>query len=76
MRVLVTVGAGMLGIMPLRDAIRLDMKKYWKDVSVDNVLVTSSGSEALMVLTQTFWMDYLYCCLSVLRFFRRCFFCA
>jgi len=41
------------GIMPLRNAIARDLKKYHADVSAENVLVTSSGSEALMVLMQS-----------------------
>ncbi len=35
------------GIQPLREEISKRLRIYWKDVGPDNVVVTSSGSEAL-----------------------------
>jgi len=35
------------GILPLREAIAFRMRRYWKDASPDNVVVTTSGTQAL-----------------------------
>jgi len=37
------------GIPPLREAIADYTREYWDDVTADNILVTSSGTEALMI---------------------------
>ncbi len=42
------------GIMPLREAIAHRLKRYWKDVKATNVVITSSGSEALFSSYLTF----------------------
>jgi len=41
------------GIMPLREAIAEYTSKYWDDVTSENVMVTSSGTEALMATTMS-----------------------
>jgi aspartate aminotransferase len=42
------------GIPDLRKAIALRLGKYWKNVGAENVVVTSSGSEALFSSSMTF----------------------
>jgi aspartate aminotransferase len=42
------------GIAPLREAISNRLKVYWKNVNPENVVVTSSGSEALFSCALTF----------------------
>lgn len=42
------------GIEPLREAIAKRLERYWKDIHADNVVITSSGSEALFSCALTF----------------------
>lgn len=42
------------GITPLREAIADRLRIYWKDIHADNIVVTSSGSEALFSCALTF----------------------
>jgi aspartate aminotransferase len=42
------------GIEPLRNAISKRLERYWKNIDGDNVVVTSSGSEALFSCALTF----------------------
>jgi aspartate aminotransferase len=42
------------GILPLREAISYRLGTYWKGIGPDNVVVTSSGSQALFSCALTF----------------------
>ncbi len=42
------------GIEPLREAISSRLRRYWKNVGPENIVVTSSGSEALFSCALTF----------------------
>ncbi|HHD15473.1 MAG TPA: pyridoxal phosphate-dependent aminotransferase [Euryarchaeota archaeon] len=43
-----------VGIAPLREAISERLRVYWKDIGADNIVITSSGSEALFSSALTF----------------------
>lgn len=47
--------ASIFGIQELRDAVANYCTQYKKDLTADNVIITLSGSEALMVTAMTFY---------------------